>query len=155
MDKLDRMLQSLPKHSPAPGLAAQIQATVRRRHHRRQRARWAAALVLALAGLWLIAPAVAWLSSSELYASGMPWLLSGVEAWNSESLQMADRLWNGMFTLQNTIGSSLVVSIWIGALLLCLAMFVTLDWRALQSPSNPLKAARRRDSDILASSLLG
>ena len=155
MDKLDRMLQSLPKHSPAPNLAAQIQATIRRRHHRRQRARWAAASVLALAGLWLIAPAATWLTSDELYASGMPWLFGGVEAWNSELFQVADRLWNGMFALQNTIGSSLAVSIWIGALLLCLAMFVTLDWRVFQSPSDPPKVARSRDSDILVSSLLG
>jgi hypothetical protein len=132
MDKLDRMLQALPNHAPAPELAAQIQATVRRRHQRRQRARWAAASVLGIVGLWLIAPAVAWLSSSNLDASAAPWLLSSWNTINFESIQWMDGLWNGMITLQNSLGSSLAVSMWFGALLLCIAMFLTIDSMGFQ-----------------------
>ena len=34
MDKMDRMLHSLPRHSPSPELAAHIQSAIHRRHRR-------------------------------------------------------------------------------------------------------------------------
>jgi hypothetical protein len=50
---------------------------------------------------------------------------------------MLEGLWNGMFSLQNLLGSTLILSIWIGALLLCPAMFLALDGQAFQGPSQP------------------
>jgi predicted anti-sigma-YlaC factor YlaD len=134
MDKMDRMLHSLPRHVPAPELAVHIRAVVRRRHRNRRALRWTAAVVLTLSGLWLVSPAALWLSSNEMYASGTPWLASSLEYLNLESVDIFDRLWNGMFSLQNLLGSSLAVSIWVGLLLLCLAMFCAIDGQALQNP---------------------
>ncbi len=137
MDKMDRMLHSLPRHSPPPELAAHIQAAVHRRHRRGQALRWIAAGILTVGGLWLVWPAAAWLSSNELFASGASWLAGSTDYLNLESGQMLDRLWNGMFSIQNLLGSSLVVSVWIGVFLLGLAMFCAIDRQALQSPLQP------------------
>ncbi len=134
MDKMDKMLHSLPGHVPSPELAAHIQAAIHGRHRRRQALRWTAASVLTLGGVWLISPAAAWLSSNELYSSGAPWLAGSMDYLNLESGQMLDHLWNGMLSFQNLLDSSLVVSVWIGVLLLCLAMFCALDRQAFQNP---------------------
>ena len=135
MDKMDRMLRSLPVHALSPELASNIQASIHHRHLRRRVVRWTAASLLALSGLWLISPAAAWLSSYDLYSSGTPWLIGSADYLSLESVQILDRLWNGMFSLQNMLGSSLAVSIWIGALLLCLAIFCAIDGQAFQTPS--------------------
>ncbi len=153
MDKMDRMLHSLPQHVPAADLAARVRASIHRRHRRRVVMRGTAALMLALGGLWLILPAASWLSSMESYSSGTLWLASGMDYLNLESLQIVARLWNDMFSLQNMIGSSLVTSIWLGVLLLCLAMFFVVDWRSLQQPIRTAKAIRAGSSTILPSAL--
>ena len=134
MDKMDKLLHSLPGYAPAPELAGHVQAAIHRRHHRREAVRWTAAGILTLSGLWLISPAAVWLSSNELYSSGAPWLAGSMDYLNLESVQMLNRLWNGMFSFQNLLDSSLAVSIWIGVLLLCLAMFCAIDRQALQTP---------------------
>jgi hypothetical protein len=137
MDKMDRMLHSLPGHSSPPELAAHIQAAIHHRHRRAQALRWMAAGALTVGGLWLVWPAAMWLSSDELFSSGAPWLAGSTDYLSLESGQMLDRLWNGMFSIQNLLGSSLVVSVWIGVLLLCLAMFFAIDRQALQNPLQP------------------
>ncbi len=142
MDKMDKLLHSLPRHLPSPELALHIQASIRRRHHTRRALRWGAACVLGLSGLWLISPAAAWLSSNELFSSGTPWLAGGVDYLNLESVEMLDRLWNGMFSLQNLLGSSLVVSIWIGTILLCAALFCAIDGQVFQNRQQPYTKVR-------------
>jgi hypothetical protein len=127
MDKMVRMLHSLPRHVPSPELAAYIQTSIRRRHRNRQVLRWMSACVLTLSCMSLISPAAAWLSSNELYSAGVTWLIRSVDYLSLESVQMLDHLWNGMFSLQILAGSSLVIFIWIGAFLLSLAMFFAID----------------------------
>ncbi len=153
MDKMDRMLHSLPKPTASPELAIRIQARIRGRHRRRQALRWTAASVLALTGLWMVSPAVIWLSTAALYSPSTPWLVTGADYLNLESIEMMGHLWNGMFSLQDTIESSLIVSVWVGALLLCLAMFFVVDWRMLQPPSHIHKGVGSRGSAILPSAL--
>lgn len=144
MDKMDRLLHSLPGHIPSPELAANIQSAIRRRHRRRQALRWVTASILTLSGLWLISPAAAWLSSNELFSAGTPWLFGSMDYLNLESVQLMEHLWNDMFSLQNLAGSSLVVSIWIGALLLCIAMFFAIDRQVFQIPSQPYRGIRHK-----------
>jgi hypothetical protein len=143
MDKMDKMLHSLPGHVASPELAGHIQAAIRRRQRGRHVFRWTAAGVLTLSGLWLISPAAVWLSSNELYSSGAPWLAGSMDYLNLESVQMLDRLWNGMLSFQNLLDSSLVVSVWIGVLLLCLAMFCTIDRQTFQNPLRQYTKVRR------------
>ena len=79
MDKMDRMLHSLPGHVPPPELVAHIQAAIHRRHRNRQALHWMMACALTFSYVWLISPAAAWLSSNELYSSGTPWLAGSVD----------------------------------------------------------------------------
>jgi predicted anti-sigma-YlaC factor YlaD len=139
MDKLDRMLHSLPGHTPSAGLAAHIQAAIRRRHLRRRVIRWAAAGLLSVGGLWLVLLAVAGFSSYDLFSSGAPWLIGSADYLNLETLQLADGLWNGLFSLQTILSSTLVASIWLGVLLLCLAIFLAIDGQAFYVPSQPVE----------------
>jgi hypothetical protein len=144
MDKMDQLLHSLPGHVPSPELAAHIQSSIRRRHHRKQALRWTMASVLTIGGLWLISPAAAWLSSSELYSAGTPWLVGIMDYLNLESVQLLEHSWNDLLSLQDLAGSSLVVSIWIGALLLCIAMFFAIDRQVFQIPSQPYRGIRHK-----------
>ena len=137
MDRMDRMLHSLPRHIPSPELAAHIQASIHRRHRSRQILRWMAACVLTISGMWLISPAAVWFSSTDLYSSGTPWFLSIMNYLGLESVQMFDHLWNGMLALQNQAGTSLVLSIWIGALFLCLGLLFAFDGQEFPMPTPP------------------
>jgi hypothetical protein len=150
-DKLDRMLQALPKANPSPELAARIQRTIHRRHRRRQVTRWGSALALAMLGLWLVWPGVLWLSSGELYASGAPWLLGTVDYLSAESLDMVNGLLNGTLSAQNAVGSTFAFSTWIGALFLCCAIFLAIDARTWQP--NAHAGSHRGRSTMLPASL--
>ena len=150
-DDIDRLLRALPKEAPSPALASTIRAAVHRRHRRRRAARRGAASILGLLGLWLVWPGVVWISSGEMYASSTSWLLGGLAYLNSESVHVLDGLWSGVFSVQNAIGSSLALSIWLGAFLLCCAIFLALDSASWQSLS--VSKDTRGSSGMLASSL--
>ncbi len=152
MDRMDRMLHDLPSEGPSPELAAAILATVHRRHRRRQAAQRATALVLGVLGLWLVSPAVAALSSSELFASGAPWLMGALNYMNYESFDMVSHLWNSIFSAEGVLSASVALSVWIGVLLVCGAIFLALDARAWQSTAG---GARGGSSTMLATSLHG
>ncbi len=137
MDKMDRMLGALPEEDPSPDLSLRIRLMVRRRHRRRQLVRGTASSLLGLVGLWLLWPGLVWLSSGALYVSGASWLFGGLDYFNAESLDMLNRFWNVTFSAQNAIGSNLAVSIWLGALLVCCAIFLVIDSRAWQPVSGP------------------
>jgi hypothetical protein len=137
MDTLDRMLSALPEDEPSAELSARIRLLVHRRHRRRQVARWSGASLLGLAGAWLVWPAILWLSSSTLYASGTPWLMGSLDYLNHESLDMLNGFWNGAVSAQDAIGTALGLSTWLGALLLCCAIFLVIDSRAWQPASRP------------------
>src|SRR5512143_2201687 len=124
MDELDRMLRALPEEPAPESLAASVSQAVRRRHRRRQMIRRAGAAILAIFGIWLLWPGIVWMSSTELYASGAPWLMGGLDYLNYESMDALTRLWNGALSAQGAIGSTLAVSILLGAVLLCASIFV-------------------------------
>ncbi len=150
-DKMDGMLRALPKANPSPELAARITLTIHRRHHRRQVTRWSGALLLGALGLWLAWPGILWLSSGELYVSGAPWLVGSLDYFNSESLDMVNRFLNGTFSAQSAVGSAFAFSTWLGALLLCCAIFLVIDPRAWQPTSRP--RSRGGSSTMLPSSV--
>ncbi len=152
MDKMDRMLHALPQDGPSPDLSVMIRAAVHRRHRRRQLVRWTGASLLAAVGLWLISPGIAWVSSGELLAPGTPWLLGSMGYLNYESIEMINSFWNGTFSLQNVIGSSLAFSIWLGALLLCSAIFLAVDSQAVQPPPSKTTGGNR-SSEMFPSSV--
>ncbi len=137
MDRMDRLLRDLPQDMPDARLIERVLASVHRRHRRRQIARWSGALVLGLAGLWQILPGLDWLSSSELYASGASWLFAGIDYLNYESLDLANRILSGALSAQNLIGASVPFSSWVGALLLCCAIFLALGSEVWQVPLRP------------------
>ena len=139
MDKMDKLLHELPGHEPSMKLASQIRQTVHRRLRRRRIARNIAASVLIISGLWLSLPALSSLSLSDLFDSGTPWLVTGLNTLNLETISMLTQLWNGMFSLQSAIDSSLVVSIWIGILLLCFGIFFAVDMQTFQTPIQSYK----------------
>ncbi|HEX8990613.1 MAG TPA: hypothetical protein VF784_02950 [Anaerolineales bacterium] len=153
MDEMDRLLERLPEEGPSPELATTIILAVHRRHRRRQIAREIAASFLGLLGLWLAWPGISWLSSNELFASGTPWLLGGLNYVNGESLDTLNRLWNTAFSAQTAIGSSIALSVWLGALLVCGAIFLALDARSWQPARRP--RVHGGGSTMLASSLHG
>ncbi|MGE5072052.1 MAG: hypothetical protein ACM3MF_01375 [Anaerolineae bacterium] len=127
MDKMDRLLRQLPSSSVPEGLAASIRLTVRRRHLRRLVVRRSVASVLGVLGLWMLWPALAWLSSGEPYASTASWLAGGLDYLNYGSLELITRVWSGAASLTGSLGSALEISVWVGALLLCAAIFLLLD----------------------------
>ncbi len=148
MDDMDRLLRALPAESPSPELASLIRAAVLRRHRRRLAIRRSIASVCGLLGFWLAWPGLIWLSSGQMYVSSASWLIGGLGYVSTASV---DSLWNAAFSVQDAMGSSLLLSIWLGALLLCCAIFLALDSAAWQPTWPP--AARGRTSGMLASSL--
>lgn len=151
MDKMDRMLGALPQEEPSTDLARRIHRAVQRRHHQRRAARLAGASLLGLLGLWLTWPGILWLASGALNVPGTPWLLGGLDYLGSESLGMVDRFLNSTLSAQNAIGSTFALSIWLGALLLCCAIFLAIDPRAWQPA--PGAGPHGGSSTILASSV--
>jgi len=151
MDELDRMLRALPEEPVPESLAASVSQGVRRRHRRRQTIRRAAAAILAVLGIWLLWPGIVWMSSNELYASGAPWLMGGLDYLNYESMDALSRLWNGALSAQGAIGSTLGVSILLGAVLLCGSIFVAVDRASWPNVSRRERSAR--SSTILTSGL--
>ncbi len=139
MDKLDRMLRDLPAEEARPDLASSISLSVRRRHHRRQALRRAGAAVMGMLGLWLLWPVLAWLSSSELYTPNASWLTAGIQYLSEESLASAAQLWNSASAAQGTINSGTAVSVLLGAVLVCAAVFLAVDLASWQAP--PRRAA--------------
>lgn len=137
MDKMDRMLRDLPHDAPDASLVERVLASVYRRHRRRQVVRWSGVVVLGLAGLWQILPGLGWLSSSELYASSASWLFAGMDYLNYESLDLANRILSGALSAQNMIGASVQFSSWVGAMLLCCAIFLALGSEVWQVPLRP------------------
>ncbi len=127
MDDMDRMLRALPEEAPSSTLADTVRIVVHRRHRRRQVIRTGAASLLGLIGIWLAWPGVAWLSSGAMFASSASWLFGGLDYLNAGSAELLDRLLGGTFALQNAIGGSLAVSIWLGALVLAGAVFLAVD----------------------------
>ncbi len=127
MDDLDRMLRGLPRAALPPDLAASIREAVRRRHRRQLLMRRIIGAALAAMGLWLLWPALAWMSSGELFASGAPWLMGGLDSLNSESLDLLSRLWNGTVSMQGAVGSGLALSILLGAAFVCCSIFLAID----------------------------
>ncbi len=127
MDELDRMLQALPREPIPPELAESVRLAVRRRHRRQLAIRRVAALLLALLGAWWLWPGISWISSGELFASGTPWLMGGLDSLNAESLELLDRLWTGAVSMQGAIGSGVALSILLGALLMCCSIFLAID----------------------------
>ncbi len=107
------------------------------------------AAVLALAGLWQILPALAWLSSNDLYASGASWLVGGLNYLNVEPLQTASQLLNGAASVETLIGSFPGISIWLGAALLCCALLLIMDPRALEMTS-PKRAGSAASASLLS-----
>ncbi len=151
MDKMDRMLRALPQEQPSPELARRIQRSVLQRHRRRQAARLTSASLLALLGLWLTWPGILWLSSGVLSASGTAWLLGSLDYLGSESIDMATRFLNGTLSAPDVVGSSFALSVWLGALLLCCAIFLAIDPRAWQPV--PGRGSHGGSSTMLASSV--
>ena len=151
MDEMDRLLRALPEEGVPDALAARIREAVRRRHQRRLAIRRAAASALAVLGIWLLWPGIAWASSGALFSSGAAWLVDSLQYLNYESADAFGRMWSGTLSAQGAIGSTLAVSILVGALLLCCAIFLAID------PATWLNVPRRtlpaRGSTILASGL--
>ncbi len=137
MDKMDRMLRALPQEESSPDLARRIYRSVQRRRRRRRAARLTSASLLGLIGLWLTWPGILWLASGALSASGTPWLLGSLDYLSSESIDMANRFLNGTLSAPNAVGSAFALSIWLGALLLCCAIFLAIDPRAWQPLPGP------------------
>ena len=133
MDKMDRLLKHLPRHAPDTQLAARICSSVRRRHRRRQRVRRVFALAFGLSGLWLALPGMAWFSV-DITSSGMPWLMDGMNYLNRISLQAVGYLWSDLLSLQDMLGSSLIVSVWLGILLMGFGLLFTIDRQVFQMP---------------------
>ena len=98
----------------------------------------AAAFILCLSGLTLALPGFSFLSM-DLASSGMPWLMQSLNLFQMESLNSVMSLWNGMFSLQISMHSSLIVSVWIGIGLMTLGLFFGFDRRVFQMPMTPLK----------------
>jgi hypothetical protein len=151
MDKMERMLRSLPAEAPSPELSAAIRAAVHRHHRRRQIARLAAAFLMALIGLWLLWPAIELLSSNAPFATGAPWLVGSLTYGSDGSVEMLNGLWDGTFSMQKAIGSTLAFSLWIGALLLCGSIFLALGLSTWQATPKP--HAQGGNSTVLARSL--
>jgi hypothetical protein len=137
MDEMDRLLSDLPREAVPPELAASVHLAVRRRHRRSLVVRRAAASVLAALGVWLLWPGVAWASANELLAPGTSWLIGGLDSLNAESLDLLGRLWSGTLSLQGAVGSSLGISIVLGALLVCCSIFLAVDRASWQAVSGP------------------
>ncbi len=127
MDDLDRMLRGLPRDPVPPDLVASIREAVRRRHRRQLLVRRTIGAALATVGLWLLWPALAWMSSGELFVSGAPWLMGGLNSLNSESLDLLSRLWNGTLSMQGAVGSGLALTILLGAVFVCCSIFLAID----------------------------
>ena len=132
MDKMDRMLKLLPRHTPSADLSARIRAVVHRRYVQRMILRHALALSCGIGGLILASPILTRLDSdwSSLSAS---WLIGGWNMMNMGSLEALQNLWNGMFTVQASISSLLAISV-LGILLMAFGMFFELDRRIFQMP---------------------
>ncbi len=132
MDDLDRMLDDLPQEPVPPNLAGSVRAAVRRRHRRQLLMRRAVGATLAAMGVWLLWPGLAWISSGELFASGTPWLMGGLDSLNSQSLDLLSRVWNGTVSMQGAVGSDLALSILLGAVFVCCSIFLGIDRAAWQ-----------------------
>lgn len=140
MDKMERLLKHLPRPVPAADLAVRVRIAIHRRHIRGLWLRRALALSLCLSGLALASPGFSFLSV-DLTSSGTPWLMQSLNLFQMESLNSVMSLWNGMFSLQISLGSSLIVSVWIGIGLMALGFFFGFDRRVFQMPMTPLKGA--------------
>ncbi len=132
MDDLDRMLGDLPPEPVPPDLVASVRAAVRRRHRRQLLVRRAIGATLAAMGMWLLWPGLAWVLSGELFASGAPWLMGGLDSLNSESLDLLSGLWNSTVSMQGAVGSGLALSILVGAVFVCCSIFLGIDRAAWQ-----------------------
>jgi hypothetical protein len=138
MDKLERLLKHLPRPVPAADLSARVRIAVHRRHIREVWLRRAASWIFGLSGLALASPAFSFFSV-DLTSSGTPWLMQGLNLFQTESVTSVMSLWNGMFSLQISLGSSLIVSVWLGIGLMALGLFFGFDRRVFQTPMTPLK----------------
>ncbi len=138
MDKMERSLKHLPRPVPAADLAARVRIAVHRRHVRGVWVRRLAAWTFGLSGLALASPGVS-LFSVDVSSSGMPWLMQSLNLFQMESLNSVVSLWNGMSSLQISLHSSLIVSVWLGIGLMTLGLFFGFDRRVFQMPMTPLK----------------
>jgi hypothetical protein len=135
VDKLDQNLKLLPRHTPAADLGSRVCGTVFRRHRIRTTARRMGAAALALTGLALAFPGLAGLSP-DLFSSAVPWLSGSLGIFEIESVQAVLTLWSDMFLLQTSIRSALLVSGWLGILLMGAGLLAGMDWRVFQPPLN-------------------
>ena len=133
MDKLDRLLEHLPRYVPAADLSARICSIVYRRQRQRRITRILFALAFGLSGLWLISPVMAWLLM-DLSSSAISWLVDGFNYLNAESSPGLGQLWGGLFSLQDVIGSSLITSVWLGILLMGFGLLFVIDRSVFQMP---------------------
>jgi hypothetical protein len=135
MDKLDRNLKFLPRHIPSADLAVRICATVHQRHRLRVTIRRLVASALAMIGLVLASPGFSWVAP-DLFSSGVPWLSGSLGMFELESVQAVQQLWNDVFSLQSLINSSVVVSVWLGILLMGIGLSAVMDRRVFLPPMN-------------------
>jgi hypothetical protein len=135
MDKIDRLLKHLPRPEPASDLSMRIRATVRRRHIRRVFLRQAVATIFGLSGLYFAFPGFAGFLE-QLGAGGLPWLMQSLNLFSTDEAPLLLNLWNGMFAWQSSVQSALIVSFWVGIILLTLGLFLGLDRRIFQPPLN-------------------
>ena len=134
MDKIERLLKHLPRPVPATDLAMRVRITVHRRHIRRVWFHRAISLTFGLSGLMLALPGFS-MFFTVLGAPGIPWLMQSLDFLQMEAPASALRLWNGMFSWQFSLQSSLIVSLWIGIILMMLGLFFGVDRRVfLDSP---------------------
>lgn len=138
MDKMERSLKHLPRPVPAADLAARVRIAVHRRHVRGVWLRRVVAWTFGLSGLALASPGFPFFPL-DLASSGTPWLMQGLNLFQMESPSSVMSLWNGMFSLQISLHSSLIVSVWIGIGLMTLGLFFGFDRRVFQMPMPPLK----------------
>ncbi len=143
MDDLDRMLRDLPDEPIPEALIGSVRAVVRRRHRRQLALRRAAAVLLGTLGVWLLWPAIAWISSGGLYAPGTPWLMGSLDSLGSESLDLLGRVWSGLLSMQGSVGSGLAVSILLGAVFTCCSIFLAVDRASWQPVSESSAGAGR------------
>jgi hypothetical protein len=135
MDKMERLLKHLPRPEPASDLSARIRAAVRRRHLRRLWLQRVFAWAFGFSGLYFAFPGFANFFD-QLGMGGLPWLMKSLSLFSTDESTLVMSLWNGMSIWPSSVQSALIVSFWIGIILMMLGSFLGLDRRVFQPPVN-------------------
>lgn len=133
MDEMDHWLSQLPSEPPAADLAGRVLSALQARRRRKARLQLGAGVLLAFAGLWLIAaPIVELARETALPESGLPLLLAAWDLVLAGVMPFWEQILAGLASFEGSFGAALGYSAWLGMLALAFAALLSLG-RLLRS----------------------